>query len=118
MTVYDDLKRLAAEDVVYLTFSPAVQGPVVPPLAGEGPAAAGAGSTVTFIYRGRLRQTVDGSWVFNSSTGVNGVAGIVLGQGQSSWTSSESPGSGIEVDASVTTGQILITNVVPGELVT
>jgi len=82
MPVSDDLNRLAAEDVVYLTRSIL--------LGGGGP---------TEVFRGRLRQALNGNWVFNASTGQNGVVGFDLGHpgGMSSWSSSESPTTGVEV---------------------
>lgn len=101
-TVYDDLGRLAAEPVVYLTYTP------VAPASG--------GSTLTVVYRGRLRQTISGDWVFTTSTGANGVAGILLGLGLPSWTSSATPGSGVQVDASNPSAQVIIGTVVPTDL--
>jgi hypothetical protein len=82
----DDLNKLAAQDVVYLTrtFAPMGGGP------------GGRGSTE--VLRGRLRQALNGDWVFNASTGQNGAVGFVLGStGQGSWNSSESPASGLQV---------------------
>lgn len=102
MTVNDDLGRLAAEPVVYLTYTP------VAPASG--------GSTLTVVYRGRLRQAVSGDWVFTTSTGANGVAGILLGLGLPSWTSSATPGSGVQVDASNPSAQVIIGTVVPTDL--
>jgi hypothetical protein len=88
MALTDDLTKLAAQDVVYLTrtFSPGELG-----LNGATP-----GSTE--VFRGRLRQALDGKWVFNASTGQNGVVGFMLGSAiQNSWNSSESPASGLQV---------------------
>jgi len=81
MAVSDDLNRLAAQDVVYLTRTLST---------GQSPAS-------TDVFRGRLRQALNGDWVFNASTGQNGVVGFVLGSVGPSWTSSESPATGIEV---------------------
>jgi hypothetical protein len=77
MALSDDLNRLAAQDIVYLTNS-------VPGGASE-------------VYRGRLRQALSGNWVFNTSTGQNGVVGFDLGQVGGMWSSSESPATGIQV---------------------
>jgi len=88
MALTDDLNRLAAQDIVYLTrtFSAMPMG-----MAGGGP-----GSTE--VFRGRLRQALDGNWVFNASTGQNGVVGFMLGSvNPNSWNSSESPASGLQV---------------------
>jgi hypothetical protein len=60
MALADDLNRLAAQDVVYLMRS----------FAG--------GSTE--VFRGRLRQALNGNWVFNAFAGQNGVVGFDLGQ--------------------------------------
>ena len=83
MAVSDDLNRLAAQDVVYLTRTI---------LLGSGGA--------TEVFRGRLRQALNGNWVFDASTGQNGVVGFDLGHHpgrMSSWSSSESPTTGIQV---------------------
>jgi hypothetical protein len=82
MAVSDDMNRLAAEDVVYLTRTIL--------LGGGGP---------TEVFRGRLRQALNGNWVFNASTGQNGVVGFDLGHPgrMSSWSSSESPTTGVQV---------------------
>src|SRR5215469_2351462 len=113
MAVSDDLNRLAAQDVVYLTNS-------VPGGASE-------------VYRGRLRQALNGNWVFNASTGQNGVVGFVLGNSMqmpagliANWSSSESPATGIQVSISyeapdpraagvVPIETILLTTVIPGD---
>jgi hypothetical protein len=82
MAVSDDLNRLAAQDVVYLRRY----------MAGG----------VAEVFRGRLRQALNGEWVFNAFTGQNGVVGFILGLPQSqTWTSSESPSSGIQVTISL-----------------
>jgi hypothetical protein len=83
MAVLDDVKSLAAEDVVYLSrsFRDAMQG-----------------SSSIEVYRGRLRQALDGNWVFNASVGQNGILGYVLGVVDGSWQSSESPAGGLRVD--------------------
>jgi hypothetical protein len=80
MAVSDDLRRLAAEDVVYLSR-----------ITGSGPSE---------VFRGRLRQALDGSWVFNASMGQNGVVGFNLGQAGSPWSSFESPATGVQVSIS------------------
>jgi hypothetical protein len=84
MAVSDDLNRLAAEDVVYLTRT-------YPSTTGFQRGAS------TEVFRGRLRQALNGDWVFNASTGQNGVVGFVLGSVGTSWNSSESPATGIQV---------------------
>jgi hypothetical protein len=82
MAVSDDMNRLAAQDVVYLKRY----------MAGG----------VAEVFRGRLRQALNGEWVFNASTGQNGVVGFILGYSQQqSWTSSESPSGGIQVSLSL-----------------
>jgi hypothetical protein len=69
--------------VVYLTRTPA--------------GSIGRGSTM--IFRGRLHQALDASWIFNTSTSPaeNGVAGINLGAQQTSWSSTESPSTGLDI---------------------
>src|SRR5437660_2525951 len=92
MALTDDLNKLAAQDVVYLTRTSTL---IVPGL-GAGPAVTGS----TEVFRGRMRQALNGNWVFNASTGQNGVVGFDLGHHpgrMSSWSSSESPTTGIQV---------------------
>jgi len=48
------------------------------------------------VFRGRLRQALNGDWVFNASTGQNGVVGFLLG-GVGNWSSSESPATGLQI---------------------
>jgi hypothetical protein len=79
MALNDDLNKLAAQDVVYLTRT------------------LGDSNQPTEVFRGRLRQALNGDWVFNASTGQNGMVGFVLGNANSSWTSSESPAAGMQV---------------------
>jgi hypothetical protein len=81
LAVTDDLQRLSQQDVVYLMrfFE-----------------CAGAPST-TEVLRGRVRQALDGTRVFNASIGQNGVVGVVLGAVDNSWGSSESPQYGLTV---------------------
>jgi hypothetical protein len=79
MALPDDLNKLAAQDVVYLTRR----------IMGLG---------LTEVFRGRLRQALSGNWVFNASTGQNGVVGFVLGNvGQNLWNSAETPAGGIQI---------------------
>ena len=85
MAVIDDLNRLAAQDVVYLSRSYSA----ATPLPGE--------FNATQVFRGRLRQALDGNWVFNAFTGQNGVVGFNLGPIMQYWSSGESPAGGIEV---------------------
>lgn len=47
--------------------------------------------------QGRLRQALSGDWVFNASTGQNGVVGFMLGSVGSNWNSSESPATGLQI---------------------
>ena len=84
MAVSDDLNRLAAQDVVYL--SRCIQG--------------GQNSTSKQVFRGRLRQALTGNWVFNASIGQNGVVGFDLGMATEIWGSGESPAAGIQVNIS------------------
>ena len=84
MALTDDLHKLAAQDVVYLTrtFSQPDRGP-------SGP---------TQVFRGRLREALNGEWVFNASTGQNGVVGFMLGSADPlTWRSDESPATGLQV---------------------
>lgn len=83
MAVLDDLRQLAQQDVVYL----------IRFLSGS----EGTGSTE--IFRGRLHEALDGSWIFNTSTALveNGVAGFNLGPQLDSWSSTESPSEGLEI---------------------
>jgi len=77
MAVSDDLNQLAQLNVVYL-ISDDSWGP-------------------TTIYRGRLHQALNGDWVFNTSAGLNGVIGIILGEQLPTWSSSNYPESGLQV---------------------
>ena len=82
MAVADDLKQLAAQDIVYL--SRVILG--------------GGNSTASEVFRGRLRQALIGNWVFNAFTGQNGVVGFDLGGATGNWGSDESPAAGIQVN--------------------
>jgi hypothetical protein len=107
MALIDDLNRLAAQDVVYLSRT-LLNGP-------------------TEVLRGRLRQALNGNWVFNASTGQNGAVGFDLGPagaGGNQWSSSESPAGGIQVFISYSppppmgggppfTENILLTTLIP-----
>ena len=84
MAVPDDLKQLAQLDVAYLSTTVLAE-----PFGGP-----------TIIYRGRLHQALSGNWVFNTSTGQNGVAGIVLGTPGGNWVSGEDPQSGLQITIS------------------
>src|SRR5438093_13655959 len=79
MAVADDLNKLAAEDVVYLSRTLRTMS-----------------HSSTEVFRGRLRQALNGDWVFNASTGQNGVVGFLLG-GVGNWSSSESPATGLQI---------------------
>ena len=90
MAVSDDLNRLAAQDVVYLmrnTFG-------------------GGIASAREVFRGRLRQSLDGEWIFTTFMGQNGVVGFILGGTNANWASSESPAGGIQV--------VISTVVLPG----
>ena len=83
MALPDDLNNLAQQDVIYLTTTVrADNDPTILP---------------TTIYRGRLHQALSGNWVFNTSTGQNGVAGIDLGPQTASWSSAETPAGGLQI---------------------
>jgi hypothetical protein len=111
MAVIDDLNRLAGQDVVYLTRS-----------------LSGSSTGSAEVFRGRLREALSGDWVFITSTGQNGVAGIFLGPQLPSWTSSESPESGLQINITTPLVQaeipqftplnevIVLTSVVPADL--
>ena len=82
MAVTDEqVKRLAADDVVYLTRS--ISNLLFP----------------TEVFRGRLRQALNGNWVFNSSIGgQNGTVGFDLGPvSQNTWQFAEAPATGIQI---------------------
>lgn len=84
MAVEDDVRRLAAEDVLYLSLY------FVGSAIEQQPPAV--------VYRGRLRQALSGNWIFDPSTGTNGVAGVALGPVlATTWGSSESPATGLQV---------------------
>jgi hypothetical protein len=42
-------------------------------------------------FRGRLRQALDGTWVFNTFAGQNGVVGVELGLVDTNWWSNTLP---------------------------
>jgi hypothetical protein len=113
MAVIDDLNRLAQQDVAYLTRI----------LIGSRGGEDFPGKTI--IFRGRLRQALNGNWVFNTSTGQNGVAGIILGPVQDNWSSSESPAVGLQITVTtlmppqgpvVIDETITLTSVIPQDL--
>lgn len=103
MALNDDLSRLAAQDVVYLTRCI-------------------LSDSLKEVFRGRLRQALNGNWVYNASTGQNGAVGFDLGPTGGSWSSSESPSTGIQISISYPAGQvpatgetILLTTVIPSD---
>jgi|SRR5262249_46969188 len=108
MAVPDDLNRLAAQDVVYLTRRFSGQaGNSGLPIASS-----------TEVFKGRLRQALNGDWVFNAFTGQNGVVGFVLGTVGSVnplWNSSESPASGLQVTITTAFSSVVggVGNVIP-----
>ena len=103
MAVIDDLKKLAAEDVVYLTRQ------ILGASAGEANTPEAPSTFPREVWRGRLHQALSGNWVFNAHTGQNGVVGFVLGAVDPYWGSSESPAEGIAVT--------ITTNLVPLALI-
>ena len=92
MAVNDDLNRLAQDAVVYLT-----QRRYSTPAQGYG---GGESDPPSVVYRGRLHQALDNSWVFNTSVGTNGVAAITFSTATGTWNSNETAAGGIEVTAS------------------
>jgi hypothetical protein len=109
VAVFDDLKAMSDEDVVYLArtlHSPSGTGgmPVV------------SGSTQ--VYRGRLRQAGNGAWVFNTFDGNNGVVGVALGQIDGSWSSAQTPTSGatVTIERVIYTYMDMNNPMPPGEL--
>jgi len=108
MAVNDDLDRLTQDAVVYLTRQ----------LVGHG-----QGSTV--VYRGRVHQAESGNWVFNTSVGTNGVAGIILGRPDTagSWESAngEPLGTVVTITYILDAGAPVVDNAglpVPGQQIT
>jgi hypothetical protein len=87
MALSDDLNQLAQQEVVYLSRILLATG-------------TGGGTGSTTIFRGRLHQALNGNWVFNTSTGQNGVAGIDLGQLGPNWSSSNTPAGGLLINIS------------------
>ena len=82
MAVADDLRQLGQLDVAYLTSR--LEG--------------GANATSAITFRGRLRQALDGNWVFNTFVGQNGVIGINLGQmSEVNWSSEDTPAGGLQI---------------------
>jgi hypothetical protein len=81
MTVQDDLRRLSQGDSIYLGSSIISQG------------------TVAFAswFKGRLQQSNDGNWIFRSISADGSIAGFQLGQANDSWSSSETPSTGISI---------------------
>jgi hypothetical protein len=79
MAVADDLQKLAALDVCYLS-------------------AAWVTTPAVMYLQGRLRESVKGEWVFSTSLGQSGVVGFDLGSETTNWTSSESPATGLQVN--------------------
>jgi hypothetical protein len=84
MALPDDLNRFAQFDVAYLTL-------------GIGRLGVEVQTSSTIVFRGRLHQALSGNWVFNTSTGQNGVAGIILGTPGGNWTSVETPAGGLQI---------------------
>ena len=107
MAVADDLNRLAAQDIVYLSRYFMAVGVNAP---------SGA-SSAKEVFRGRLRQALNGNWIFNAFTGQNGVVGFNLGQLQPTWGSFESPGSGIQVNINnpALNENITLTTLIPSD---
>lgn len=86
MAVQDDLRRLSQGDSIYLGYTVLnTQGSPV-----------GASPFVSW-FKGRLQQSNDGHWIFRSVSTDGSVVGFQLGQPNDSWSSSESPNTGISV---------------------
>ena len=81
MAVQDDLRRLTQVDSIYLGYS--VLGSM--------------GGPFTNWFKGRLQQANDGSWILRSVSSDGAVSGFQLGTVASTWTSSETPNTGITV---------------------
>jgi hypothetical protein len=105
VAITDDLRSLEATDVLYLALQDAPRAD---------------GFRPTLIYRGRLRQALSGNWVFDASTGANGVAAVILGTEGDTWTSSDSPAAGLQVTIEFpgTLGSAVVGAVIPADLVT
>ena len=89
MAVDDDVRRLSELDAAFLSFS---YQPYPPIQAGPVP--------FQPWFKGRLRQANNGSWFFRSISQDGTVVGFELGLingGDSLWTSTEAPGTGINV---------------------
>jgi hypothetical protein len=110
MALADDLNQLAQQDVAYLTRT-----------------LTGGTTSSSIIFRGRLHQSLNGNWVFNTSVGQNGVIGIDLGPMAGGWSSYDTPAGGLQVvipnviisgtaTQEPVVEQITLTNVIPQDL--
>jgi len=86
MAVSDDVRSLSQLDFIFL---------------GQQMGLTGSGQTTW--YKGRLQQANDGTWIFRSISLDGTVVGVQLGPIAGSWTSSESVGTGIQVQVPVAT---------------
>jgi len=83
MAVQDDLRRLTQVDSIYLGYSVKNMDFGALPF--------------TSWFKGRLQQANDGSWILRSVSSDGAVSGFQLGTVASTWTSSETPNTGITV---------------------
>src|SRR5437016_4384101 len=91
MAVEDALRRLSQMDSIFLAQSFVFQG---------------APTSIPFKswHKGRVLQANDGSWVFRSISMDGTIVGFELGTLNASWTSSETPSTGIVVHISMPLG--------------
>ena len=80
MAVQDDLRRLTQVDSIYLGYSVQTMG-----------------APFTSWFKGRLQQANDGTWILRSVSSDGAVSGFQLGTVALTWTSSETPNTGITV---------------------
>jgi hypothetical protein len=84
MTVQDDLRRLSQLDGIYLGWG--IQGD----------------NTFFCWHEGRLQQANNGNWIFRSVSSDSAIIGWQLGNPSGTWTSSETPSSGLVVQIPIT----------------
>jgi hypothetical protein len=89
MAVQDDLRRLTQLDSIFLGWSINSFGPNV-------------NSAITSWYKGRLQQANDGTWIFRSISSDGDIVGYQLGFPGPTWSSSETPSTGITVVIQIT----------------
>jgi hypothetical protein len=81
MAVLDDLHRLSQADSVYLGYNVANSN----------------GYAFGSWFKGRLQQSNGGAWLVRSVSVDGSTCGFVLGQPLPSWTSNETPTTGISI---------------------